>query len=103
MLPSEYIELGWCQGYRALDKNNKEIEPNSKKAISWCMIGACIASYKYGSIKYIQLHDLQYCIKNIIKDNAIFAIPRYNDDKYRTKEQVMNIMKQAENELGLQK
>lgn len=36
----QVIELGWCRGVNARDKNNQPCPPRSKKACKWCIEGA---------------------------------------------------------------
>lgn len=36
----QVIELGWCRGENARDKNNQPCLPRSKNACRWCIEGA---------------------------------------------------------------
>ena len=45
MLPSEYVRLGWVQGYAAIDEDGAEFEYGDEPgAIAWCLTGACNAA-----------------------------------------------------------
>ncbi len=101
MLPSQYIELGWCQNCLAIDKNFQPVKPDSPDAKAWCLIGAVDASYISKGITHKQFMSLRIVIRNILNDDYIYKISSYNDDVDRSKEQVLDLVKQAEKSIGL--
>lgn len=36
----QLLEIGWCDGALAVDKDGHDVEPWSEKAVKWCEVGA---------------------------------------------------------------
>ena len=102
MLPSEYIEKGWC----TLDhvKYNKDHEP-----YAWCMVGAIEESRRQ---KYITRDQEKLIVNEIYTHISIgkfieFLFPKklilnlFNDGSHKS--EIMHIMQKAELKIGLRK
>ena len=50
MLPSEYIQKGWCKIYAASDSSGNPVDPWAGNAASWCIVGAIYAAMREDSI-----------------------------------------------------
>lgn len=123
MLPSQYIEKGWCQNHFAENAEGESVHEESDDAIAWCISAACIKSYRTLSItedKYNELiYKVTYLIQkelNLTKDDISYNIHGnadisllninnivvlYNDDIAREHNEVINLLKCAENEIGI--
>lgn len=112
MLPSEYLKRGWCQKALALDSKNNSVVPGSEKAVTWCTVGALIQSHDSGNITEEQYIQLQHEMNNIIleKTNDYNDYKEYFDlhilynDHPNTKHyEIIELMQQAETNIGLRK
>ncbi len=90
MLPSEYLEQGWCQGNYANTGGN----PESGKAISWCLSGAAWKAFGYNDQRRLRFQDA-------IMELVGYSFTTWNDDPDRTQEEVVAVAKLAEIKLGL--
>jgi hypothetical protein len=97
MKPSEYVEMGWTQSASARDAGGKIVPSNHKNAVSWCPIGAFIASYGYGirfSCHYRKLAvylEEELHISQSGQPNVLISV--WNDSPARTKSEVISALK----------
>ena len=83
------ISKGWNQTFYAKDAKGGSVDWDSKRAVSYCLAGALLKANKgdWTAEEYI---------------NSMFsAVVQYNDDKKRTKEEVLNLLDHARNSLVL--
>ena len=83
------VSKGWNQAFYAKDAKGHSVDWDSKRAVSYCLAGALLKASKGDWIaeEYI---------------NSMFgAVVQYNDDKKRTKEEVLNLLDHARNSLIL--
>ncbi len=94
MLPSDYISIGWCQFHFAEDIDKKLVDSVSEEAVTWCAFGAISILDQEDS----KLYD-DYCkeLRKIIPG----LIHTWNDAKGRTKNEIIDTLKQVEHNLGL--
>ncbi len=101
MLPSKYLEKGWCQFTAAVDDVGVVVDVTSDRAVKWCLLGSVHAAYCSGSISEIDKDNMINKLGNILDANLIDDMFRYNDSQERTQEDVVKIMIQAERKLDL--
>ena len=101
MLPSKYLEKGWCQFVSAVDENDIPIAPNDRSAIKWCLFGSVHAAHYSGSISTTDKDNILSELACILDIELIEDISGYNDAPERTQEEVIKTMKQAEIKLDL--
>lgn len=96
---AELIERGgWTQSASARDINNDKVSPLSEFACSWCAMGALrrVAGGEYPETpdKIAAILDLP--LTPIL---TLHPLATFNDDRARTKEEVINILREAGNKL----
>lgn len=95
MKPSDYIKKGWTQGSLARNSKGMLRSPDDPDAICWCMIGAIckVTTNNAEVMRFLQ------CTHNALKKRGIpSAIAAYNDTVGRTKEEVIEVLEEAEKE-----
>ncbi len=97
MLPSQYVRSGWTQNQNARDEFGKPVKPDAKNACSWDILGALMASHRSGTINLKQYDEL----KKLINNNTQTHFISWNDAKYRNQEEVISVLQQVEQCIGL--
>ena len=87
MLPSEYIEKGLCKYFSALTKDGRVTNPGYPNATQWSMTGAV------GAFTQAYLDELQRVLGKDIEG--------WNNTYDRTLGEVLDVMKEVEENLGL--
>ncbi len=109
MLPSQYIETGWTQYVYARNISNEPVFFRSSESCSWCLEGAINAYYyhKYDINKLSRI-ELDNFLKeeNNYRSLVLYKIAPvffdlWNDAPERTKEEVVQLLKEVEKELEL--
>ena len=59
MLPSEYIQKGWCRGAMARNNQGGNTLGHSHTAISWCALGGISVATTQGYINTEQAHQMR--------------------------------------------
>ena len=93
-LPSEYLQEGWCQCTTSLDEHGNKIDFANKKSTEWCAMGAIQAAL-IGTDDYFKMIEE---LKRIVPGNHI---SKWNDKQNQTKENIIEIVRQAEYNLGI--
>ncbi len=97
MLPSQYLEKGWIQGNFAINKSGLPVSSNSDGACAWCLSGALNASYHDGTLD----RNIATIFCSMIVEKTDNDFVDWNDNKDRTQQQVIDLAKEIEQELGL--
>lgn len=88
------IESGWCKGCMAVDKNGKEVEPHSSKAVKWCALGAIVATRQKTHLVVVAEERLKKHLPRGFK-----YIAKYNDSLKRGKAPILRLYDKAIGEL----
>jgi hypothetical protein len=83
------IEQGWCQGYKARSSEGLPINPQSRYATQWCMIGSLAAVC--GDSTWTRYRGF---LANALGSPGV-EVADYNDDLCRTKEDVLAVFDKA--------
>ena len=83
----ELIEKGWCQLDYARDEYENPVDIDDSDAVKWCLVGALDRIYPDFTENTIMLTKVK---------NAIDLIAMWNDDRSRTKEEVVNLLKRLD-------
>ncbi len=97
MLPSQYLEKGWTQRNYAINKSGLPVSLHRDGACAWCLSGALNASHRDGTLTRYDIVKIYSIITEKIYEDPML----WNDDANRTQEEVVNIIKEIEQELGL--
>ena len=94
MLPSKYIEQGWCKFFLAADSDGKIVNAHSNDAVKWCALGA---------VSRFAQNDNQLYYQYITELNNVVMMPghHYNDSPHRTQEEVISALKEVEKNLNI--
>ena len=94
MLPSEYVEQGWCKFFLAADNNGKIVNVNSENAVKWCALGA---------VSRFAQDDNEIYYQFVTELNNVVMMPghHYNDSPHRTQEEVVSALREVEKNLKL--
>ena len=103
--PSDYVQQGWAQGARARDVEGAICDPESLRAIAWSALGAVDASRmrREGALNGIDpstYMQVVYAIRQAIPTGD-FIIEEWNDSPRRTKEEVLAILLEMEQDSTL--
>lgn len=101
MLPSQFLENGWCQKFSTLDKDRHPVEFDSPEVMSCCMAAALELSRRTGSISELETIMLRDIIDIKITEMGFISYVHYNDAYERTQKEVVEFMKQCEVAIGL--
>ncbi len=93
MLPSEYIQKGWCKGAIAKNQIGQGVLGASVVAVSWCALGAVNASYGSVTLTYLQAS----AIRSYLFDNVGNVGPW--NDRQETSAPVIAMLQAAEREV----
>ncbi len=96
MLPSEYIQKGWCKLVLARDSRGVTNPAWGQNACQWCCLGALSAALQSGSITDRQ--DgliLSYIYDHLDTDDSV---PAWND-RQETSEPIIAMLQAAEKEV----
>ncbi len=96
MLPSEYIQKGWCKGEVARDEDGGRSDYADIDAVSWCCIGALLAAADEGAITNRQSDTMERYIEN----QLIEGIADWNDAQ-ESAEPIIAMLQEAEKSIGL--
>jgi hypothetical protein len=89
------IERGWCQDLSAKDEDGQNPCDTHKPAVSFCAIGAICYAERNSDIGRIDA-AMRYLLRGINPVNPRgFAIPTWNDYRYRTKDDVVRAYRRA--------
>ena len=95
MKPSELVEIkGWCQGVSSRNKDGIPIPLYDYDVVSFCALAAverCYAASDFDNYRNTLAMLIGYQ-----------SITTWNDDPNRTKEEVINKLKEVEQHLGLE-
>lgn len=86
MKPSDYIKKGWCRKNLAIDADGRAVLTSDLSAVAWCLSGAVCAASKFDYKTMKRWFGL-------IESKMDEAIPKWNDRRGRTKEQVIALLK----------
>jgi hypothetical protein len=84
----DLIDGGWIKGSFAQTEDGESCSPNSKKSVCYCLLGAINRATKSRGLKTNVINVLAETIEPSDKDN--FSLAGWNDNKRRTKQQVLN-------------
>ncbi len=101
MLPSEILERGWCQQIRARDKDGFQVDIESSDAVSFCLSGSIDLSFISGVISVTNRRQLLDAISNKTDEMGFMTYVHYNDATKRTQQEVVELVKNAEQSIGL--
>ena len=96
MLPSQYIERGWTQGTFARDQNGAPVNEYDSSAVCWCASGAISRAFPESYDLSIQ-RQLSDAIEHITRKQIVI----WNDNAKTTKEQVISVVKEAEQKINV--
>ena len=96
ILPSDLLRVGWCQGSYALTKSDKLCSPRSRLAMKWDIVGAFNRIINNPSFN----KDWSVILNTFKKYIPDQYVSNWNDDKSRTKEEVITLARKIEEELG---
>lgn len=82
------IAKGWTQGEMARNAKGDGVEPESKEAVCFCVVGALHATYENSN-------DLDVAFEKLHEVINTYDYSGWNDNPYRTKEQVEEAMMKA--------
>ena len=121
MLPSEYVRMGWIQGYSAIDDDCNPLDYGDEpEAIAWCLTAACNAACLTPEpdpplLGEKKISDITDVVEEILKergqlppmpavqDEHTSAASRWNDMPERTQEEVIEVLEEAERRMGLRR
>jgi hypothetical protein len=86
--------VGWCRGKYRRDALGRMCS-NPEDACSFCTLGALKAIYGQGEPYRLKVHDVQNKLLEKI-GKSFFNIVEWNDDKKRTKEEVVAVLKELD-------
>jgi hypothetical protein len=89
-----FDKYGWCKGASAFDRNGNEVEPESRRAASFCLFGAkdrVFSKWGTDSANDLLVDVLEDEIRYRSKYNYDF-VSEYNDAPRRTKKQIINVL-----------
>ncbi len=104
MLPSEYIQMGWCQNTEARDAYGVPCEPTDSDARSWCSTAANSLWPDEPEAQHIlvemvfRVMDEEYILD---VDSSEGIVSQWNDALERTIDEVIAVMLYAEQEAGI--
>ncbi len=85
------IAIGWCQISFAEDGAGNSVDVRSKKACSWCVLGALLASLP----RKKRVGFFASLIYEVALAARTVELDIWNDDKRRTKNQVLKAFDKA--------
>lgn len=88
---------GWCQGAYARDAFGMGVNLQSQQARSFCAMGALIAAYNDKKMVHSDAVLLaEQNVYNVLERRGYCgAISSFNDDNGRTKDEVLELFKEA--------
>jgi len=89
MKPSDFLKLGWCQGYYSLDIEGRGVHEKSPQAVSWCLTGAFMAAD----------YDTDKAFALLTKEISSPAFEDWNDMPERTQAEVVALAERVERRL----
>ena len=93
MLPSEYIQKGWCKQVLARDSKGGQSPAWGADACQWCSLGALSAAYQDGDITDRQDSlIIHYIHDHLESDDSISAW----NDRQESAEPVIAMLQEAE-------
>ena len=81
----ELVKRGWCQHALAIDENGDQTTPESANTVAWCPRGALYAQYPKATRAVI----ISCAVRFLEAAGPYLSIERWNDQKWRTKKQVL--------------
>ena len=101
-LPSDYLELGWCQGSLALDSKGNRIHSSSDDAVSWCFLGSVEAAFYPNETMIVFFRNtVRILMREGLWDDSYTPVGDWNDTPGRTQEEVVVFAKLVERKAGL--
>ena len=94
MLPSELLAKpeSWCQQSLGRDKDGMTVGCLSTDAVSWCIEGALLRCFNIG--RDYEEANLKL-LETFKKLHRCYNYTSWNDDKYRTHDEVLALLKEA--------
>jgi hypothetical protein len=83
----------WCQGESAKDDQGRAIYPRHEKACSFCTMGAIDLIYE--GLNYSKAFRKVFEAVNKLEQKRTY-VSAWNDDPARTKEEVVNLLKELD-------
>ena len=96
MLPSQYVEQGWCQHNFAKNSYGTSVNYCDIAAEQWCLEGALNASLFTNGIS---AHQYSYICKELKDILGVKNLASWNDVPNREKHEVVNILQNIEHNL----
>lgn len=91
-----YVERGWCQGSSATNEQGEVVNPFHPSACCWCAQGAVnAAAFEFRLESWFEsaVTSLRKELRILGVENP--SIPRWNDDPFRTKQEVLDLFDRA--------
>lgn len=83
------LDAGWTQGAFARDRDKNAIGSRDDRAVCWCYQGALYAAMPASRMSWEPIESLLHEV------TEVDYLPNYNDDKKRTKAQVLESVDKA--------
>ena len=96
MLPSQYVEQGWCQHSFAKNSYGTSVDYYDVAAEQWCLDGALKASLFTNGINSYQYDYMCKKLQNVL---SVKNIATWNDVPNREKHDVVKILQNLEHNL----
>ncbi len=90
MLPSEYIQKGWCRGAMARNSQGGNTLGHSHTAISWCVLGAISAATTQSYINGEQAHQMREYLSFRVNNIGTW------NDKQKSSAPIIAMLQEAE-------
>lgn len=99
------LKRGWCQRLAAVDEHGSPVSFSSRRAVAWCLSGACSAAAIVDDEYDVRLRDVMgYAVQAAIDvwpGAKLLSAPDWNDRQGRTQAEVVTLLEQAETFVGV--
>jgi len=99
ILPSAFLQKGWCRPEAALDAGGCEVLASNESSVAWSILGACDRAFEPHSAPW---RAFQQELHDILAQRYGGVSPReWNDHASRTHETVVEVAREVERQAGL--
>lgn len=96
MFPSDYLKIGWCKGFSAINTSGKGCFTTDPNVVGYCLLGAGSAACKSKTISSKQAELLN---DEIAKHIKTYLINIWNDKNCTGQSEAVSVMLAAEKEM----
>lgn len=92
---SYLVEVGWCTGKLAADKDGQSVRAKSHDAIQWCAIGAIQKVANRPETREGIRHKALQVLRSVLPKEAQCSLARFNDGIAYSKDDVVKLYDDA--------